>query len=142
MFGKFGGIVIIALAGAIIAGLILRPTPDLPPAMNLGLPDTSVVPANTLEPTADNQDKKPEEIKPVTETVDASEDKSEAADKSEEKQAEATDAEAEKTAVESTVESAVEKVEAAADDVATEATEAVEKMTGEKATTEGTEKSE
>lgn len=40
MFGKFGGIVIIALSIAIIAGLILRSVPEHPPALSLGVPET------------------------------------------------------------------------------------------------------
>lgn len=75
MFGKFGGIVIIALSGAIIAGLILRPTPDLPPAMNIGVPENTSALVNTLETTIDNQDKKPAAIEPVTDTVDSIEKK-------------------------------------------------------------------
>lgn len=77
MFGKFGGIVIIALSGAIIAGLILRPTPDLPPAMSIGVPNSNPAPVNTLETTADNQDIKPAVIEPVTSTVDSVEKKQE-----------------------------------------------------------------
>lgn len=129
MFGKFGGIVIIALAGAIIAGLILRPTPDLPPAMNLGVPDNSSTPASTLEPTADNQDKMPAEIKPVTESVDASETKPD--------DAETTDAEPKEP-----TEMTAEKAKAAAEKAVTKASEAVENAISEETTTEGTEKSE
>jgi len=37
MFANFFGIVIISASALLIAGLILRPTPDLPATMNLGL---------------------------------------------------------------------------------------------------------
>lgn len=131
MFGKFGGIVIIALAGAIIAGLILRPTPDLPPAMNLGVPDSPAITANTLEPTVDNQDKKPAEIKPVTESVDSSE------TKPEDETTETTE-----TKSEEPTEMTADKAKAAAEKAAAVASEAVEKVSGEETKTEGTEKSE
>lgn len=39
MFANFFGIVIISASALLIAGLILRPTPDLPATMNLGLVD-------------------------------------------------------------------------------------------------------
>ena len=135
MFGKFGGIVIIALAGAIIAGLILRPTPDLPPAMNLGVPDSSAIPANTLEPTVDNQDKKPAEIKPVTESVDSAETEPEATDEADETKATEADSK-------DPVEMTADKAKAAAEKAVTEVSEAVENATSEETTTEGTEKSE
>lgn len=70
MFGKFGAIAIIALSGAIVAGLILRPTPDLPPALSIGVSEKAA-PANTLEVTDDNKDKKPDEITPVTNAVNS-----------------------------------------------------------------------
>lgn len=134
MFGKFGGIVIIALSGAIIAGLILRPTPDLPPAMSLGVPDTSVVPANTLEPTIDNQDKKPASIEPVTDTVGSIEKKSETADTAEEKTSE--------TETEKPIEMTADKAKAAVEKVTAEASKAVDKVMTEDSTKEGIEKSE
>lgn len=49
MFGKFGGVVIVTLSAAIIAGLILRPSPDeLPAAMSLGV--TPAASSSQLEP--------------------------------------------------------------------------------------------
>ncbi len=39
MFANFFGIVIISASALLIAGLVLRPTPDLPATMNLGLVD-------------------------------------------------------------------------------------------------------
>lgn len=114
MFGKFGGIVIIALTGAIIAGLILRPSPDLPPAMNLGVPDNAAAPVNTLETTDDNQDKKPAVIEPVTDSVDT--------EKKVEDTKEATDTKAAGTETEEPSEATEEKeVEAASAEATTEA---------------------
>lgn len=134
MFGKFGGIVIIALSGAIIAGLILRPTPDLPPAMSLGVPDTSVSAANTLETTVDNQDKKPAAIEPVTDTIESTESKSESADKAEE---EPSTAETEKP-----TEMTADKAKAAVEKATAEASEVVDKVMTKDDAKEGIEKSE
>ena len=133
MFGKFGGIVIIALSGAIIAGLILRPTPDLPPAMSLGVPDTSVSAANTLETTVDNQDKKPAAIEPVTDTIESTESKSESADKAEEPSAAETEKPTEMTA---------DKAKAAVEKATAEASEVVDKVMTKDDAKEGIEKSE
>ena len=59
MFGKFGGVVIVILSAAIIAGLVLRPSPDeLPAAMSLGVTPATTAPASQLEP-----------VTPVVETV-------------------------------------------------------------------------
>lgn len=41
MFANFFGIVIISASALLIAGLILRPTPDLPATMNLGMVKTT-----------------------------------------------------------------------------------------------------
>ena len=131
MFGKFGGIVIIALSGAIIAGLILRPTPDLPPSMSLGVPDTAASPAKALEPTVDNQDKKPAVIEPVTDSVDATEEKAESTDdksvKAEVEKVTEMTAEKAKAEAEKMTTMATDKAKAAAEEVKTEAAEVIDK---------------
>lgn len=86
MFGKFGGVVIVILSAAIIAGLILRPSPDeLPAAMSLGVtPATSsqlepvtpmdeaaVTEAVTETPT---ESETTDEATPTVEAVDATKD--------------------------------------------------------------------
>jgi len=57
MFGKFGGIVIIALSITIIAGLVLRTTPEHPPALNLGVTDNKA--PLEVKPTAPTEEAKP-----------------------------------------------------------------------------------
>jgi len=65
MFGKFGGIVIIALSIAIVAGLILRSVPEHPAALSLGISDSKVVPEGSTEAPA------PETMPTAEATADA-----------------------------------------------------------------------
>ena len=64
MFGNFFGIVIISASALMISALILRPTPDLPAKMNLGIVDKTVnatlqtpssVVSDSIEPTTADQ---------------------------------------------------------------------------------------
>ena len=87
MFGKLGSTLMIALAIAIIAGLILRPTPEYPAAMNLGIVETTTnaAPDATQElPKEDvvEETEKPEEAT-TQESTDSEDKKSSDASKAE-----------------------------------------------------------
>ena len=79
MFGKFGGIVIIALSVVIIAGLVLRTTPEHPAALSLGIEKGATVEeAPTTDDTATEapavEGEKTEEAEEVvSDTVEAAE---------------------------------------------------------------------
>ena len=115
MFGKFGGIVIIALSVVIVAGLILRSVPEHPAALSLGITDNnSPTQKPTVKDTTATTEATAETVKEgIDETTKAASDTLEAAkgiaaDKAEDMKSKTV--EAIKETVTDTVESADEVV--------------------------------
>ena len=76
MFGKFGGIVIIALSIVIVAGLALRSVPEHPAALSLGITDTKATNQSAEAPSTDAVEATEEVMQKtaekITDTVDTS----------------------------------------------------------------------